>query len=221
MTRKENPQIKESLDRFLKNYKKGTLLGNLFFKQYFEYSKKLKDPTNPENWQQLKRYKPIILKYARQYNFDWLLILAVAFQESGLDNSKKSKAGAIGLMQVLPSTAKDKKVGINNIHKVENNVHAGVKYLAFLRDHYFNKEDMKPQDRIRMTLAAYNAGPNKIGVVRKLAEQMGLNKNKWFRNAEIAALRIIGQETVRYVSNINNYYVLYQTVLDQEPEPSS
>lgn len=141
----------------------------------------------------------------------------MAFQESGLDHTKKSGAGAIGLMQVLPSTAKDKKVGINNIHKVENNVHAGVKYLAFLRDHYYSKEDMRPRDRIRMALAAYNAGPSKIRKVRDLAEQMGLDKNKWFRNTEIAALRVIGQETVRYVSNINKYYVLYQAIVEKDP----
>lgn len=215
MVRKENPKLKDSLNQFLKTHKKGTALGNIYFKRYFVLSNKLKDPTNPENWKQLKQYKPIIQRYARQYDFDWLLILAVAFQESGLDHSKKSTAGAVGLMQVLPSTAKDKKIGINNIHKVEKNVHAGVKYLAFLRDHYFSKENMNPRDRIRMTLAAYNAGPAKIQQVRKLAEKMGLNKNKWFRNTEIAALRVIGQETVRYVSNINKYYVLYQTIAEQ------
>ena len=217
MVRKKNPKLKESLNRFLKDHKKGTLLGNIYFKRYFEHSKKLEDPTHPENWQQLKQYKSVIRKYARQYNFDWLLILAVAFQESGLDHTKKNRAGAIGLMQVLPSTAKGKKVGINNIHKIENNVQAGVKYLAFLRYHYYSKEDMRPRDRVRMALAAYNAGPSKIRKVRDLTEQMGLDKNKWFRNAEIAALRLIGQETVRYVSNINKYYVLYQAIVEKEP----
>ena len=217
MVRKENPELKKSLNRFLKTHKKGTMLGNIYFKRYFEKGEKLEDPTDPENWQKLKQYKSVIQKYAEQYDFDWLLILALAFQESGLDQSKKSGAGAVGLMQVLPSTAKDKKIGITNIQSVENNVHAGVKYLAFLRDHYYSKEEMRPQDRVRMTLAAYNAGPAKIRRVRALAEKMGLDKDRWFRNTEIAALRIIGQETVRYVSNINKYYVLYQTIVDQEP----
>ena len=217
MVRKENPALKKSLNRFLKTHKKGTMLGNIYFSRYFEQAEKLEDPTNPENWQKLQQYKSIIQKYAGQYDFDWLLILAVAFQESGLDQSKKSDAGAVGLMQVLPSTANDKKIGIPGIHNVENNVHAGVKYLAFLRDHYYSKEDMRPQDRVRMTLAAYNAGPAKIRKVRNLAGKMGLNKNRWFRNTEIAALRVIGQETVRYVSNINKYYVLYQAIVDQKP----
>lgn len=217
MVRKENPELKKSLNRFIKTHEKGTMLGNIYFQRYFEQAKKLENPKDPENWEKLQEYKSIIQKYARMYEFDWLLILAVAFQESGLDHSRKSDAGAVGLMQVLPSTAKDKKIGIRNIHDVENNVHAGVKYLAFLRDHYYSKEDMRPQDRVRMTLAAYNAGPAKIRRVRAMAEQMGLNENRWFRNTEIAALRLIGQETVQYVSNINKYYVLYQAIVDQTP----
>ncbi len=216
MVRKQNPELKKSLNRFLKNHKRGTMLGNIYFQRYFKHGEKLKDPTNPENWEKLKQYKSVIQKYARQYDFDWLFILAVAFQESGLDHSKKSGAGAVGLMQVLPSTARDKKIGIPNIRNIENNIHAGVKYLAFLRDHYYSKEDMRPQDRIRMTLAAYNAGPAKIRRVRAMAEKMGLDRNKWFRNTEIAALRIIGQETVKYVSNINKYYVLYQSIVEEE-----
>lgn len=216
MVRKENPRLKKSLNKFLKTHKKGTLLGNIYFKRYFENSNKLEDPTNPENWRQLQQYKSVIQKYARQYHFDWLLILAVAFQESGLDHGKTSEAGAVGLMQVLPSTAKDRRIGIDNIQKVENNVHAGVKYLAHLRDHYYSSDTMRARDRIRMTLAAYNAGPAKIRRVRALAEEMGLDKNRWFRNTEIAALRIIGQETVRYVSNINKYYVLYQAIVEQK-----
>jgi len=217
MVRKENPALKNSLNRFIKTHKKGTMLGNIYFKRYFEQARKLENPKDPENWEKLQQYKAVIQKYAKQYEFDWLLILAVAFQESGLDHSKTSGAGAVGLMQVLPSTAKDKKVGISNIRNVENNVHAGVKYLAFLRNHYYSKEDMRPQDRVRMTLAAYNAGPAKIRKVRAMAEQMGLDENRWFRNAEIAALRLIGQETVQYVSNINKYYVLYQAIVDREP----
>ncbi|MCF8044300.1 MAG: lytic transglycosylase F [Desulfarculaceae bacterium] len=217
MVRKENPELRKSLNQFIKTHKKGTMLGNIYFKRYFEQAGKLDNPKDPENWEKLKQYKSVIQKYAKQYEFDWLLILAVAFQESGLDHSKKSGAGAVGLMQVLPSTAKDKKIDISNIRHVENNVHAGVKYLAFLRDHYYSKEEMRPQDRVRMTLAAYNAGPAKIRRVRAKAAQMGLDQNRWFRNAEIAALRLIGQETVQYVSNINKYYVLYQAIVDQAP----
>jgi membrane-bound lytic murein transglycosylase MltF len=213
MVRKENPKLGASLNRFLKTHKQGTLLGNIYFERYYENNAFLKDPTDEENRKKLQPVKKLIKKYAQRYDFDWRLILAVAFQESGLDNTKKSEAGAVGIMQVLPSTAKDSRVNIRNVHKIENNIHAGVKYLAIIRDNYFTAEAIRPRDRVRMTLAAYNAGTAKLAEARKMAGKMGLSPNRWFRNVELAALRLIGYETVRYVSNINKYYVLYKTIL--------
>jgi membrane-bound lytic murein transglycosylase MltF len=119
-------------------------------------------------------------------------------------------------MQVRPSTAADRNVNIRNVHALENNVHAGVKYLAFLRDRYFSHDRINEPNRIRFSLAAYNAGPTKIRKAQRLAEEMGLDRYLWFRNVEIATLRIVGQETVQYVSNINKYYVLFK--LQEETE---
>jgi len=118
-------------------------------------------------------------------------------------------------MQIRPSTAADPKVAINNIDTAENNIHAGVKYLDFLRDHYFSDDDIRPRDRVRFSLAAYNAGPARIRQARKMAAQMNLDANRWFRNCELAVLRIVGRETVQYVSNINKYYVIYKNALQR------
>lgn len=214
--RKNNPELKKSLNRFMRTHKKGTLLGNIYFRRYYENAARLKDPTRLEHWQKVREYEPIIRKYADQYRFDWLLILALAFQESGLNPASKSHAGAVGIMQIRPSTARGSHVGIADVQDVENNIHAGVKYLAFLRDHYFSGKEIRPRDRVRLALAAYNAGPAKIRRVRARAKKMGLDANKWFRNVELAALRSIGQETVRYVSNINKYYVLYEALERQD-----
>ena len=216
MVRKQNPKLLSSLNEFLKTHKKGTLLGNIYFNRYFRDFKKLKDPTDMEKWKKMKKYKALIQKYASKYDFDWLLMLALAFQESGLDHSRKSHAGAVGVMQILPSTARDKNIGINNIYNLENNIHAGTKYLDFLRDRYFSDESISERDRVRFALAAYNAGPRRIRIIRDKAAKMGLDPDKWFRNVELAALRVVGQETVRYVSNINKYYVLYKTLLDKK-----
>ena len=212
MVRKNNPKLLASVNQFLKTHKKGTLLGNIYFQRYYKDVEKLKDVGEFKAWEELGETKDIIKKYAKEYNMDWLLILAMAFQESGLDQDKRSKAGALGIMQILPSTARDPNIDILNISTLENNIHAGVKYLNFLRKQYFNKDTIRPRDQIRLALAAYNAGPGNIRKARRLAEKMGLNKNIWFRNVELAVLRLIGQETVRYVSNINKYYVLYQSL---------
>jgi membrane-bound lytic murein transglycosylase MltF len=91
-----------------------------------------------------------------------------------------------------------------------------VKYLAFLRDHYYSEADVAERDRVRFTLAAYNAGPGKIRKARALAARIGLDPNKWFRNVEIAALKVVGQEPVRYVSNINQFYVIFSLALARQ-----
>jgi membrane-bound lytic murein transglycosylase MltF len=113
-------------------------------------------------------------------------------------------------MQVLPSTASDPNVDIPDIYQVENNIHAGVKYMRFIKSRYFNDDDIQPDDQVYFALAAYNAGPANIRKMRRLAEQNGYDPNKWFRNVEIIARRNIGKEPVHYVSNINRYFVIYK-----------
>jgi membrane-bound lytic murein transglycosylase MltF len=215
MIRKNNPELRASLNRFLKKHRKGTLLGNIYFNRYYEKNPWIKNPLQSKGKKRLHKYKALFQKYAKQYGFDWLLIAAMAYQESGLDNNKKNRSGAVGIMQVLPKTARDKNIGIKNVKDLENNIHAGVKYLAFLRDRYFSDQTIRPRDRVRFALASYNAGPAKIRKTRSLAKKMNLDSNRWFRNVELAALRLIGQETVRYVSNINKYYVIYKQDIER------
>ncbi|MGA1794421.1 MAG: transglycosylase SLT domain-containing protein [bacterium] len=215
MVRKNNPEIRQSMNRFIKTHKKGTLLGNIYFKRYYKQNKWIKNPLNEQERQKLATYVDLFKEYAPQYGFDWRLIMAQAYQESGLDHSKKSRSGATGIMQIKPSTAADQSVGIADVHDVKNNIRAGIKYLAHLRDHYFQDPNLSARDRIRFVLAAYNAGPSRIKALRKSAQQMGLDPNRWFRNVEMAALKYIGQETVQYVSNINKYYIIYTIGLDE------
>jgi len=210
MIRKNNPELKASLNRFLKTHRKGTLLGNIYFNRYYKKNPWIKNPLRYGEEKELQEYKRLLQKYAARYGFDWMLIMAMACQESGLDHNKKNPSGAVGIMQVRPETGKDKNIGIEDVHLLENNIHAGVKYLAFLKDRYFDDPEIRPRDRVRLALASYNAGPAKVRRARSLAKEMGLDPNRWFRNVELAALKLIGQETVRYVSNINKYYVIYR-----------
>jgi membrane-bound lytic murein transglycosylase MltF len=143
-----------------------------------------------------------------------LLVAAQGYQESGLDQSVVSPAGAIGVMQLLPSTAADPNVDIPNIHEVENNVHAGTKYLRFIFDRYFaDSPDMEELDRALFSFASYNAGPARVARLRGKAEDMGLDPNVWFRNVEIVAAQDIGRETVQYVSNIYKYFLAYDRII--------
>jgi membrane-bound lytic murein transglycosylase MltF len=212
--RENNPELKKSLDGFIEEHRKGTLLGNIFFNRYYKNKEWVKNPLKGQYSNKVRDYRSVFEKYSDKYGFDWRLIMAMAFQESGLNHNKKSNRGAVGLMQIKPSTASDPNVNVDNVNNLENNVHAAIKYLDFIRDRYFSEEDILPRDRVRFSIAAYNAGPAKVREAREKAKEMKLDPNRWFRNVELAVLRIVGQETVRYVSNINKYYVIYNTAFE-------
>ena len=118
-------------------------------------------------------------------------------------------------MQLLPSTAADPNVNIPKIEQLESNIHAGVKYLRFIRDRYFEKEPMDELNKMLFTFASYNAGPAKINRCRTEAQKAGLDPNVWFRNAEIVTSRRISLEPVTYVSNIYKYYIAYRLIMDK------
>lgn len=118
-------------------------------------------------------------------------------------------------MQLLPNTAKDPNVNIPNIEEMESNIHAGVKYLRFLNNRYFEKEPMDDFNKMLFSFASYNAGPARIVRLRKEAKQAGLDPNVWFRNVEVIAARRIGRETVQYVSNIYKYYTAHRLIVNK------
>jgi membrane-bound lytic murein transglycosylase MltF len=155
-------------------------------------------------------------KYSSQYEFDWLLMAAQGYQESGLDQSKRSHVGAIGVMQVMPATAQDKAVNIPDIENLESNIHAGIKYNRWVVDNFYDDEGMRPVDRQLFAFASYNAGPGRVGRLRKEASEQGLDPNRWFNHVELIAAKRIGRETVQYVANIYKYYLAYQMVMRQD-----
>jgi membrane-bound lytic murein transglycosylase MltF len=213
--RKNSPKLKEVINGFMKKHRSGTLMGNILFKRYLKSTKWVRNSLSDEEFQRFKDAVQFFKKYAGKYDFDWLVVAALAYQESRIDQSKRSPAGAIGVMQLLPSTAADPNVGIHNIEKIENNIHAGVKYLRFMIDRYYAKEPMDSLNKLLFAFASYNAGPAKVAKLRKEAGEMGLNPNVWFRNVEIVAAKRIGRETVQYVSNIYKYYVAYRLIVDK------
>ena len=220
--RKNNPELKAIIDEFVKEHKIGTLLGNIIFNRYFKNTSYITNSIYNEHLQRFKVMVQFFEKFGEQYHFDALMLAALGYQESKLDQSVRSSRGAVGVMQILPSTAKDKNVAIPQIDKIEPNIHAGTKYLRFMTDRYFSgNEKMNALDKTLFTFASYNAGPAKVARLRKEAEQMGLNPDVWFNNVEVVAAKRIGRETVQYVSNIFKYYIAYtlisEKILTDEP----
>jgi membrane-bound lytic murein transglycosylase MltF len=214
--RKGSPKLKAAVNRFLVTHKKGTSFGNQIFQRYLRSTKFVRNAHEPEELAKYDRTVALFRKYGDRYGFDALMLTAQGYQESQLDNQRRSHAGAVGVMQVLPATGKEMQVG--DVRQLDPNIHAGVKYLRFVADRYFSDAAIDPVDRMLFAFASYNAGPAKVARLRKEAAQAKLDPNAWFNNVErIAALRI-GRETVQYVSNIYKYYVAYRLLEDERQE---
>jgi membrane-bound lytic murein transglycosylase MltF len=214
--RKNSPRLMAELRAWIAKNGERTMFGNLMLQRYLKSTKFAKSATAPDELRRFQQLVDVFRKYGDQYQLDFLLLLAQGFQESGLDQNVKSKVGAIGVMQVMPATGKELRVG--DITRVENNVHAGVKYIRFMVDEYFADEPMDRLNKGLFAFAAYNAGPGRVRQLRKEAASRGLNPNVWFNNVERIASERIGRETVTYVGNIHKYYISYRLALEELEE---
>jgi membrane-bound lytic murein transglycosylase MltF len=206
--RKNNPKLREVVNRWMRKHGKGDAFRNVLERRYLKNVSYAKNAAADAERRKFQAVVELFRKYGAQYNLDYLLMAAQGYQESTLDQNVKSPVGAIGVMQVMPPTGKELNVG--DITKVEANVHAGVKYMRFMMDEYFKDEPMDQLNKGLMTFASYNAGPNRVRQLRREAAKRGLDPNVWFGNVERVASERIGRETVTYVSNIYKYYLTYK-----------
>jgi membrane-bound lytic murein transglycosylase MltF len=213
--RKNNPQLKELLDEFIKTRVVGTSFGNTLVRRYLQNDQFVKNATSEAEIKKFNETVAYFKKYSSQYGFDYLMIVAQGYQESMLKQSARSPGGAVGIMQVKPRIAAAAPISIPDITTADNNIHAGVKVLKDISDNYFNDPEIDPMNRLLFTFAGYNAGPSRIAGLRKEAPAAGLDPNKWFGNVELLVAQGVGPVTVQYVSNIYKYYVAYKLVVDQ------
>ena len=212
--RKDSPQLKARLDDFAKRNKAGTSTGNQLLTRYLKNTKYVKSAASEQERKKFLALIQYFQKYGDKYDVDWVLMGAQGYQESQLNQNAKSAVGAVGVMQVMPATGKDMNVG--DIHQTEANIHAGIKYMRWMIDHYYGDAPMTPLDKALFAFASYNAGAGRISQLRKEAAKRGLDPNVWFHNVEYVAAEKIGQETVTYVSNIYKYYIAYRLVLESQ-----
>lgn len=206
--RKNNEELLKELNSFIPQIRKGSLYGNIFHGKYF---KDLELISQARNTSQISQYDNLIKKYARKYNWDWRLLSALAFQESRFNADIINRWGAIGLFQIKQATANEPYIKIKKISglkNVENNIHAGIKYLTWLKKHFVKNAD--GEERIRLSLAAYNAGPGALVKAQKIALKLGLDPNIWYQNLEMAFVYQKKLEPVKYVSEISKRYLSYR-----------
>jgi membrane-bound lytic murein transglycosylase MltF len=216
--RKGSPKLAKALNDFVRTHKLGTLAGNVLVNKYLKTTNWVKNARSEEDRKRFLTTVAIFRKYSEKYGLDYLLMAAQGYQESGLDQAKRSQAGAIGVMQVLPKTARSTAVGIPDIQNLESNIQAGIKYNRWMIDNFYKDPAITPRNRALFAFASYNAGPGRVAGLRKMAKAQGLDPNKWFNNVELVAAKQIGRETVTYVSNIYKYYLAYQMMEHRDEE---
>lgn len=214
--RKGSPQLKAELDEFFASHTSQTSFGATIKRRYYSDGKVVKNAFSDESKARFKDLTTLFVKYGKQFNFDPILIIAQGFQESQLDQARRSPVGAVGLMQIKPTTAAGKPIGITGVaDNADKNVNAGVAYLRYLADTYVADAAISPRNQTLLAFAAYNGGPGNLRKFREQARLMGLDPNVWFNNVEQGAAKVVGRETVQYVSNIYKYYVAYRLLWEE------
>jgi membrane-bound lytic murein transglycosylase MltF len=214
--RKDSPKLAAEIQDFFKNWAMKQGVQEYRMSQYMRKVKELKDPTASAEYRRFKATLAIFAKYGKRYHFDPLMLAAQGYQESKLNQQARSHAGAIGIMQLMPATGAQMKVG--DIHVAEANIHAGVKYMDQLMSIYFPDARFSEGNRPLFAFASYNCGPGNVARARRAASASGLDPDKWFNNVEVVVARQIGTETTTYVRNIYKYYVAYRLTLDAQAE---
>ncbi len=214
-TRTDSPQLRQLLDEFVQNHQLGTSFGNTVLRRYLQNTQWVKNATSTEEMRKFQEYVGYFKKYAAEYDFDYLMLVAQGYQESLLDQSRRNPSGAVGIMQVIPKYAAAPPISISNVNTAEKNIQAGAKMLHNIGETYFKDDKLDATNKTLMVFASYNAGPSRIARLRKKAASEGLDPNQWFGNVELVAAKDVGQETVQYVSNIYKYYVAYKLTLEE------
>ena len=220
--RARNQKLKKALDTFIKRIYKSEFY-NVIYQKYFESKPSMvrlaKGRVLDTLQGEISPYDNLVQKYADRYGFDWRLITAQMFQESGFNPHARSPAGARGLMQLMPRTAKS--LGVNKIDDPAHSIRGGVKYLDWLRDRF--DDELPVSERLWFSLAAYNAGAGHVHDARRLAKSLGHDPNRWFEHTEKAMLLLSkkqyaskarygfvnGKEPVNYVRNIKERFEAY------------
>jgi membrane-bound lytic murein transglycosylase MltF len=212
--RKDSPQLKAALDRFWKGHRQGTALGNILIERYITGAKGLHDPRSAADRRRYEQMVALFREHSARYDMDHLLMVAQGYQESQLEQSRRSPVGAIGVMQLMPATGEQMAVG--DVSKLEPNIHAGVKYMRWIIDEHFDDPAIDKTNKVLLGFAAYNAGPSRIQQMRREAKRRGLDPNRWFANVEVVTAQKVGREPVEYVANIYKYYLAYTLLAEEE-----
>lgn len=216
--RKNNPKLKRELNEFIAAHGK---TATSLIAHYLHDGEVIRNARAPEEEKKFHALVGHFKKYGTQYGIDPSMLAAQGYQESAFNQKLRMKSGAVGVMQLLPKTARD-AVGINDVvTRAEDNIHAGAKYLRHLIKKYLDDPAIDDREKVLMVLAAYNAGPGNLKRFRAKAKKDGFDPNVWFGNVEYGAAAVGAKEAVQYIGNIYKYYFVYSTLLTTQEKDAA
>jgi membrane-bound lytic murein transglycosylase F len=183
-TRKNSPKLLDAVNTWLVQIKKEPtfmVIYNRYYKSPRTSLLRMTSDFSSLGGNKLSPFDDLLKEGAKELNWDWRLLASLVYQESHFLPQGESWAGARGLMQLMPSTAK--RFGAANLDDPKQSLRAGVGYLKYL-DKYWAKKVIDPNERLKFILASYNAGLSHIIDARKLAEKHQKNPNVWDANVE-------------------------------------
>jgi membrane-bound lytic murein transglycosylase MltF len=216
--RKNSPRFAAEINGFVRTHRLGTLFGNTIARRYLQNTQPARRATSGIDRQRFLALQDVFRRFGERYELVYLMMMAKGYRESRLDQNVRSRAGAIGVMQIMPALGRS--LGVGDIRQLEPNIHAGVKYTRQLIDDYLGNEPLDDMNRVLMAFASYNAGPTRIRQLRREAARRNLDPNVWFGHVERIAAERIGRETVAHVSSISKYYLAFRLFDEQEQRRS-
>ncbi|MDP8206887.1 MAG: transporter substrate-binding domain-containing protein [Candidatus Electryonea clarkiae] len=230
VVRNTSPQLKMGVNFWIETFMDSTdyyVIYNKYFKNRGAFRKRVKSEYfSGREGGGISQYDTTIQTQAKRLNWDWRLLASQIYQESQFDPEIKSWAGAVGLMQLMPPTAK--QFGATKLNDPFQSIEVGVNYLKWL-DGYWAEEIPDTSERLFFVLSSYNAGYNHIADARRLVDKYGGDSNTWHENVDQYLLRLMndeffndevvkfgycrGREPVNYVEEILARYGHYKKLV--------
>jgi membrane-bound lytic murein transglycosylase F len=176
--RGSSPELLKEVNEWIGKMKQNVdyyVIYNKYFENYKSYSRRIKSEFFSLETGKISQYDDIIKARAESIDWDWRLLSSMIYQESGFDPKAKSWAGARGLMQLMPATARE--MGITNLHSPESSVKAGTRYISYLKNQWKSIPDSS--ERVKFILASYNVGFNHVRDAQRLAEKNNEDPQDW------------------------------------------
>ena len=230
--RQNSPKLENRINDWIEGMKEQAeyyVLYNKYFKSPKNYRRRIKSPFFSKTSGQISRWDDLIQRYSESLGWDWRLISSLVYQESRFDPAQRSWAGARGLMQLMPATARELRV--SNVSDPQQNIRGGIRYLERMYAHW--EEISDSLQRIKFAMASYNVGLGHVLDAQRLTDKYDQDPFVWDGNVEVYLRKLSrrkyyqdpvvkygyarGEEPYRYVREIFQRYEHYRRFVPADP----